>query len=156
MILVLRPGVRLGIDLGTKRIGVARCDSNALLCFPVETVYRANGQEIFDIIDIAKEYQAFEIIVGLPRLLSGKEGKNAKDVRKWCRNLTKSLPSCNIRLVDERLTSVSAHNQLSACGMSGISQREVVDQQAAVLILEHALEIETKTGSPAGVLVPAN
>lgn len=146
----MREGVRLAIDLGEKRIGVARCDAEATMALPVETVYRCGGQEIYDIVDIVDEYQVMEIIIGLPRLLSGAEGKNSADVRQWAKNLSDIIPEITIRLVDERLTSVSAHRSLSAAGVQGRKQRFVVDQQAAVCILNQALEIERKTGSAPG------
>lgn len=149
----IRRGVRLGIDLGEVRIGVAKCDCEGLLATPVETVYRADGAEIFDIVDIVEEYNAFEIIVGLPKHLNGEEGKNARDVRQWSQKLVSLLPNCNVRLVDERLTTVSAHASLRSAGVKGRKQRKVVDQQAAVFILEQALEIERRTGQAAGVLV---
>ena len=147
----MRPGVRLSIDLGTRRIGVARSDAAGTLAFPVETVYREGGQELFRIVELAAEYDAREIIIGLPRLLSGKEGKNAADVRSWGAELEQLLPTCNIRLVDERLTSVSAHRQLRSDGLGGRQHKNVVDQQAAVLILEQALETERQTGKIPGV-----
>ncbi|WP_071128252.1 Holliday junction resolvase RuvX [Varibaculum massiliense] len=147
----MRPGVRLSIDLGTHRIGVARSDAAGTLAFPLETVYREGGQELFRIVELAAEYDAREIIIGLPRLLSGKEGKNAADVRSWGAELEQLLPTCNIRLVDERLTSVSAHRQLRSAGLGGRQHKNVVDQQAAVLILEQALETERQTGKIPGV-----
>ena len=144
----MRTGVRLAIDLGTRRIGVARSDAAGILALPVETVYRDGGQELFRIAELVAEHEAKEIIIGLPRLLSGKEGKNAADVREWGAELEQLLPTCNIRLVDERLTSVSAHQQLRSAGVGGRDHKSVVDQQAAVLILEQALEIERRTGRP--------
>lgn len=146
----MRKGIRIAIDLGEKRIGVARCDSEATIALPVETIYRCGGQEIYDIADIVEEYQAIEVIIGLPRLLSGIEGKNSADVRQWAQKLSCVIPKIRIRLVDERLSSVSAHQALSAAGMRGQKQRSVVDQQAAVYILEQALEIERKTGNAPG------
>ena len=147
----MRTGVRIGIDLGEVRIGVARSDVTGQLCLPLETVYRSGGQEIFEIADLVEEYQAFEIVIGLPRLLSGAEGKNARDVRHWGKELAEVLPNCNVRLVDERLTSVSAHGQLSQAGVSARRQRKIVDQQAAVLILEQALAVEKNTGAAPGI-----
>lgn len=145
--------MRLAIDLGEVRIGVARCDESAQICLPVQTLYRAGGQEIYEILDLVDQYHPIEIIVGLPRLLSGKEGKNAADVRQWSRKLTKSLSKCNVRLVDERLTSVTAHQQLREAGRKSTHHRAVIDQQAAVLILQQALEIEAKSNQVPGTLV---
>ena len=147
----MRHGVRISIDLGTRRIGVARSDAAGTLAFPVETIYRDGGQELFQIAELVAEYEAKEIIIGLPRLLSGREGKNAADVRSWGAELEQLLPTCNIRLVDERLTSVSAHRQLRSAGLGGRQHKNVVDQQAAVLILEQALETERQTGKIPGV-----
>ena len=147
----IRPGVRLGIDVGTVRIGVARTDPGGLLALPVETVHRApDGSEIERIVALALEYAAFEIILGLPRHLKGNEGVSAKAARKYGKRLKKLLPKVRVALVDERLSSNQAHDRLRAAGRSERSHRDVVDQVAAQIILEHALEMERIGACPPG------
>jgi putative Holliday junction resolvase len=152
----LRPGVRLGIDPGDARIGVARSDPSGFLATPVETVRRAPGdlKRIRRILrDISEEHTVVEVIVGLPRSLSGREGPAAVKTRLWADKLAASVTPLPVRLVDERLTTVSAEAMLRDRGTKGAARRAVVDQAAAVLILQHALDSERATGRPPGELV---
>ena len=137
------------------RIGVASCDAEALVCTPVETLYRdkRGDSHIDDILDLVDEYGAIEVIVGLPRHMDGSEGYQAKDARRVARTLSLQTRDIAVRLVDERLTSVSAHRALHEAGRSARHHRSVVDQVAAVMILELALDIERQTGEPPGELV---
>lgn len=99
------------------------------------------------------ETHALEVIVGLPRSLSGQEGQAAGTARSYARELAGRLAPVRVRVVDERLTSVDAHRRLRQSGVSGRSGRAVVDQAAAVLILQSALDAERATGRPPGELV---
>lgn len=110
---------------------------------------RGDGH-IEDILDLIDEYQPIEIIVGLPRNMDGSEGRQAKDARRVAHQVLSRSHNIDVRLVDERLTSVSAHRALHEAGRSQREHKAVVDQVAAVLILELALEIEQRTGEPAG------
>lgn len=149
-----RTGVRLGVDVGTVRIGLARCDPAGILATPVRTVRRRpDGGDLAEIAQEARDVEALEILVGLPRGLSGTEGKSAAAARGYAERLAAVVAPVPVRLVDERLTTVSAHQALRSAGRPGRRQREVVDQVAATLIVEHALEIERRTGEPAGELV---
>jgi putative holliday junction resolvase len=148
----LRPGVRIGIDPGDARIGVARSDPTGFLATPVETVRRGRG-DLARIARLAREAEAVEIVVGLPRSLSGGEGPAAARVRDFAGALAARVAPVPVRLQDERLTTVSAEAMLRDRGKKGASRRAVVDQAAAVLILQHALDTERETGRPPGEIV---
>ena len=152
----MRHGVRLGIDPGDARIGVARSDPTGFLATPVETVRRGKG-DLARIAAIAAEEEAgspvLEVVVGLPRSLSGREGPAAAKVRQFAAALARRLAPLPVRLVDERMTTVSAEAMLRDQGRTGGKRRAVVDQAAAVLILQHALDTERATGNPPGEIV---
>ena len=152
----MRHGVRLGIDPGDARIGVARSDPTGFLATPVETVRRGKG-DLARIGRILAEEQAeaevVEVVVGLPRSLSGREGPAAVKVREFAAGLARRVAPVPVRLVDERMTTVSAEAMLRDRGRSGGKRRAVVDQAAAVLILQHALDTERTTGTAPGEIV---
>lgn len=147
-----RRGVRLGVDVGKARVGVARCDRDGLLAVPVETVARSEASA-GRIAELAAEYDAFEVLVGLPISLSGNETASTDDARTFAAELAGAtrLP---IRMVDERLSTVSAHAALRGSGRSQRSSRKIVDQVAAVVLLQQAIDVEKSTGTPAGALLP--
>ncbi|GAA4424333.1 Holliday junction resolvase RuvX [Georgenia halophila] len=148
--------MRIGVDVGSVRVGVARCDADGILATPVRTVSRDRarpGADVREIADIVREQEALEVLVGLPRSLSGRNGPAAGTARGYAHQLAAAVAPVPVRLVDERLTTVSAHQALHASGRSGRKHRQVVDQVAAVMILEQALEIERRTGNPAGETV---
>ncbi|MGA8256154.1 MAG: Holliday junction resolvase RuvX [Nocardioides sp.] len=151
----MRWGVRLGIDPGDARIGVARSDPSGFLATPVETVRRGKGdlRRIRQLIgEIQEESEVVEVVVGLPRSLGGGEGPAAVKVREFTDRLAAQVAPLPVRLVDERLTTVSAEAMLRDRGTKGSKRRAVVDQAAAVLILQHALDTERATGLPPGEL----
>jgi putative Holliday junction resolvase len=148
----MRPGVRVGIDPGDARIGVARSDPSGFLASPVETVRRGKG-DLRRIARITEESEAVEVVVGLPRSLSGREGPAAVKVREFAASLARKVAPVPVRLCDERLTTVSAEAMLRDRGRKGSDRRSVVDQAAAVLILQHALDTERATGRPPGEIV---
>jgi putative Holliday junction resolvase len=153
-------GRRLGIDVGSVRIGVAASDPDGILATPVETVPRDTGSrrygrpraaraggsapgpgaDIARIAAIAEEYEAVEIIVGLPRTLRGEKGTSARMATEFAGRLRDSLPELPIRLSDERLTTVSAARALRDSGVRARGQRQVIDQAAAVSILQSWLD----------------
>jgi putative Holliday junction resolvase len=96
---------------------------------------------------------AVAVVVGLPLLLSGEEGTAAQVARAYAAQLAERVRPVPVRLVDERLTTVDAHRRLRDSGVPGRGQRAVVDQAAAVLILQVALDAETQSGEPAGETV---
>lgn len=142
-------GVRLGIDPGDARIGVAASDPSAFLATPVETVARGEG-DLARIEAIAHEHAAVLVYVGLPRSLSGGEGPAAGRVRGFAAELALRLAPIPVRLFDERLSTVSAEGMLRQQGRNGRKRRAVVDQVAAVVILQAALDTERSTGSAPG------
>lgn len=147
-----RVGVRLALDWGAARIGVAACDARGTLAYPVETIGSASDlvavQRRLDA--LVAEYEPIEFVLGLPRHLKGVEGAAADGVRLRAAWLLQAYPSVGVRLVDERLTTVQASAQLRAAGRTAKNQRSVIDQVAAVAILEAALDTERHTGRPAG------
>ncbi|MFN8194250.1 MAG: Holliday junction resolvase RuvX [Nocardioidaceae bacterium] len=148
----MRHGVRLGIDPGEARVGVARSDPSGFLATPVETVNRGEG-DVERLVALLAEEDAVEVVVGLPRSLSGGEGPAAARVREFAGRLAREVAPVPVRLCDERLTTVSAESMLRERGRKGRSRRAVVDQAAAVLILQHALDTERATGTPPGEIV---
>lgn len=148
----MRRGVRLGLDPGDARIGVARSDGAGMLATPVETVRRGKG-DVRRLGQLVTEHEAVEVVVGLPRSLSGGEGPAAVKVRDFAARLARRVAPVPVRLVDERLTTVSAEAMLRDRGRSGQDRRSVVDMAAAVVILQHALDSERATGQPPGEIV---
>lgn len=151
----MRHGTRLGIDPGDARIGVARSDPSGLLATPVETVRRGKGdlarlRRI--VVELEEETTVLEVVVGLPRSLGGGEGPSAAKVREFAAQLAERL-SVPVRLVDERLSTVSAEAMLRDQGRKGSKRRAVVDQAAAVVILQHALDTERASGTAPGEIV---
>ena len=148
----MRPGVRLGIDPGDARIGVARSDPSGFLATPLETVRRGKG-DLARLARLVREEGVLEVVVGLPRSLSGGEGPAAASARQFATRLATRIAPVAVRLQDERLTTVSAEAMLRDRGKKGAERRAVVDQVAAVLILQHALDTERATGRPPGEIV---
>lgn len=145
----MRHGVRLGIDPGDVRMGVARSDPSGFLATPVETVQRGKG-DLARIVEILREEEAIEIVIGLPRSLSGAEGPAAVKAREVAGKLARLVAPIPVRLWDERLTTVTAESMLRQRGKKGAKRRAVVDQAAAVVILQHALDAERSRGRVPG------
>ncbi len=154
----MRTGRRIGVDVGEVRVGVSTCDPSGLIATPVETLARGEGDLLAVVAHVA-EADAVEVVVGLPRSLSGGEGPAAGKARAYAVELVRVLgehgQATPVRLCDERLSTVTAESQLRAQGRRGKKRRKVVDQAAAVIILQNALDTERSTGSPPGELVPA-
>lgn len=148
-----RPGVRLGIDVGSVRVGVARCDRDGLLAVPVETVPRGEGT-IARILALCEEHAPIELLVGLPLNLRGDDTPSTWDAREFAAELAHAQP-LPVRLVDERLSTVSAHSALRSSGRTQRQSRSMVDQVAAVVFLQQAIDTEKSTGNPAGVVIEA-
>jgi putative holliday junction resolvase len=152
--LSVRTGVRLGVDVGSVRIGIARSDPGGLLASPLETVRRGPG-DLAAIADLAAGNDAVEVVVGLAVGLAGREGKAAAAGRAFAGELAARLAPVPVRLVDERFTTVLAHAALQQGGRDSRARRERVDSAAAALLLQGALDGERTTGQPAGQLVSA-
>jgi len=116
-------------------------------------VPRARG-DLDRLASLADELGAVRIYVGLPRSMSGGEGPAAGKVRAFARELAARVAPVPVRLCDERLSTVTAEGQLRAQGRKGKKRRAVVDQAAAVVILQGVLEQERQTGEYAGEAVP--
>jgi putative holliday junction resolvase len=138
-------GRRLGIDVGSVRIGVASSDPDGILATPVETVRRdRSGKHLRRLAELAAEQEAVEVIVGLPRTLANRAGASAQDAIDMADKLAAVLARRGtpipVRLADERLTTVSAQRALRAAGVRAKEQRAVIDQAAAVAILQSWLD----------------
>lgn len=131
--------------MGSVRIGVACSDPDAILATPVETVRRdRNGKHLRRLAALAAELEAVEVVVGLPRTLADRTGPSAIDAievaDKLAEVLARRVPPTPVRLADERLTTVAAQRSLRAAGVRAKEQRAVIDQAAAVAILQSWLD----------------
>ncbi|MDN4486717.1 Holliday junction resolvase RuvX [Demequina sp. SYSU T00039] len=136
----MRRGVALSVDVGTVRIGVAASDPDRLMAFPVDTVQRGKG-DVARVAAIAEERSATAIFVGLPRKLSGQEGASAADARGFAEALVE-LVDGSVRLIDERFSTATASQAMRSAGRDARRQRTVIDQAAAVVILENAMDVD--------------
>ena len=143
-----RRGVRIAIDWGKVRVGVAACDRDGLLAYPVETVPN-DQQTLARLTALVAEYEPAEVLLGMPVDLKGRVGPAAQAMAEVADRLA-ALPGVELRVVDERLSTASAARKLAASGRSSRQRRGIVDQAAAVDILEQALEYERQTGRPPG------
>jgi putative Holliday junction resolvase len=150
----MRPGVRLGIDVGKVRVGLASSDPHGMLATPVATVPRGDG-DVARILTESAERGAVEIVVGLPLALSGNDSASTQDARDFAARLA-AVTDIPVRLVDERLSTVSATRALQASGRNSKKSRPVIDQVAAVIILQHALDAERTAGRLPGVVVASH
>lgn len=136
---------------------MARSDPSGFLATPVETVKRGRGDlaRIAAILrEIAEDSEVLEVVVGLPRSLSGREGPAAAKVRLWAAELAAAVAPVQVRLADERLTTVTAEAMLRDRNVSGgTKRRKVIDQAAAVVILQHVLDTERTSGAAPGEIV---
>lgn len=151
----LRRGIRLGVDVGSVRIGVARSDPDGLLAVPETTVARGAG-DLLALGRLVSEAEAIEVVVGLPVRMDGTSGPAAQAARDFARELAATIAPVPVRLVDERLTTVQAHRGLREAGgrtRTERGRREVVDRSAAAILLQHALDTERGTGHPPGDVV---
>ncbi|MEJ5868721.1 Holliday junction resolvase RuvX [Pseudokineococcus sp. 5B2Z-1] len=174
----VRPGVRLGVDVGSVRVGLAASDPDGLVATAVKTLARDRprrdgdgdrrravagdvraegdpGADVApaDLVALAREVReraAVEVVVGLPRSLSGQEGRSAGAARQYAGRLADLVAPVPVRLVDERLSTAGAHRALHDGGTAGRRHRAVVDQVAAAWILQTALDLERSSGRPPG------
>ncbi|RBY76732.1 Holliday junction resolvase RuvX [Geodermatophilus sp. TF02-6] len=138
-----RQGRRLGLDVGTVRVGVAISDPTGTLASPLETVRRARDESDLDrIAALVAEHEVTEVVVGEPRHLSGASGASAREARAYARALGGRIGSVPVHLVDERLSTVTAASSLRANGLDSRQQRGVIDQAAAVVILQAYLDAQ--------------
>jgi len=144
--------VRVAVDVGSVRVGVAASDPEATLAFPVGVLRRdaGAGRDVDELVAIVADKQAVEVVVGLPQTLRGRESSSTADARAYASALAKRVAPVPVRLLDERLTTVSATQQLRAGGRDSRSSRGMIDAAAAVVLLDAALDRERHTGVPAG------
>jgi putative Holliday junction resolvase len=134
--------VRLGVDVGTVRVGVAVSDPAGVLASPLVTLARDadGGADLAELARLVAGHGAVEVVVGLPRSLSGRRGPAARAAEDYAVALAARIVPVPVRLADERLTTVAATRLLAERGISSRRQRPVVDQEAAVLILQGWLD----------------
>lgn len=162
----MKAGVRLCFDVGSVRIGVAKSDAHGLLAVPVETITVTSStdgrrQALARALELVSETDAAWVFVGLPLNLQGHDTPSTTAARTFAGELARALfvredddaSTPEVRLIDERLSTNSAHAQLRQAGRSTRQSRTIIDQQAAVVILEHALDMERSLGTAPGILV---
>lgn len=164
----MRTGTRLAVDVGSVRVGVARCDPHGLIATPLVTLARISGRnpnrsakaakapdDLDELVALTREHEPLEVLVGLPTGLSARPGKAAAAATAYAIRLGARIAPTPVRLVDERFSTVTATHNLRAAGRTVRSGRAVIDQAAAVVILQGALDQERATGSPPGTVVTA-
>jgi len=133
-------GALIGLDLGTKTIGVAVSDPDRRVAAPVETIARQRFQlDAQRILALAAERRAVAYVLGLPLNMNGSEGPRAQATRAFARNLAK-LTELPIALWDERLSTAAVERSLIAADASRAKRKAVIDQHAATYILQGALD----------------
>ncbi|SDC67228.1 Holliday junction resolvase RuvX [Actinokineospora iranica] len=135
-------GRRLAVDVGSVRVGVALSDPAPILATPLVTLDRdeRSGRDLDRLAELVAEHEVVEVVVGLPRTLAARHGVAAQGAHAYATELAKRVAPIPVRLADERLTTVSASRMLSQRGVRGKRQRAVVDQAAAVEILQAWLD----------------
>ena len=135
----------LGIDVGEARIGLALSDELGMLAHPLETVKTKEGNPIKHIAAVVEREKAATVVIGLPRNMNGTYGPAAEKAREFAAKL-QALTPCAVKFWDERLTTVAAQKQLHEAGRNTKNSRAVIDQAAAVLILQGYLDSQALTG----------
>ncbi|MEV8150271.1 Holliday junction resolvase RuvX [Arthrobacter sp. NPDC080073] len=154
-------GTKLGVDVGTVRVGVAICDPDGILATPFKTVSRdaKKNSDIGVIVRHVAELGVVQVFVGLPRTMKGEEHASAVMATDYAQLLAAHLQrrglDVPVNLVDERLSTVTAHRNLHEAGMSSKDHRKVVDQVAAAGILQHAIDMQKARGADVGRRVQA-
>lgn len=148
--MALSRGRRLGIDVGLARIGIASSDPDGILATPVETLHVSDGpenettpwgKEIARVRELALEFDAVGVVVGVPASLAGRHTKSTEMAQSFCEHLATVLPEdIELSTTDERLSTVQATGQLRSAGKKAKKQRSIIDQAAAVAILQSWLD----------------
>ncbi|MEG3636462.1 Holliday junction resolvase RuvX [Micromonospora palythoicola] len=144
-------GVRLGVDVGQVRIGVSRSDPHGILATPLVTLAREQNprsdavpSDLAELAALVIEHEAVEVVVGLPVNLAGRHGPAAEHVKAYARQLAGVISPVPVTLTDERMSTVVASRRLAERGVRGKRQRAVVDQAAAVEILQSWLDAQRR------------
>jgi putative holliday junction resolvase len=149
----MRQGKRLGIDVGSVRIGLASCDADGILASPLPALKRSSDNEVLivEIKNLVAELEIIEVVIGDPISMSGNITSSTSDARQLASEIAAAI-NVPVRLVDERLTTVSAQAKLRQSGKDTREAKTLIDSASAVEILEHALTTERSTGNAPGVL----
>jgi putative holliday junction resolvase len=149
----MRKGKRLAIDVGSVRIGLASCDADGILANPLPALARSSktSDAVSSIVELVSELDAIEVIVGDPVSMSGSVTRSTSDARNLAIEIATAI-SIPVRMVDERLTTVSAQNKLRQSGKDSRQAKAFIDSASAVEILEQALSIEKASGKAPGTL----
>jgi putative Holliday junction resolvase len=144
-------GVRIALDVGSVRIGVAKCDAEGLLATPLTTI-SAGPEAVNQVLDLLLEYEAICVYIGKPISLAGKDTASTQSATEFAGEIAALLKESNtqVRLIDERLSTVSAQRGMHEAGRNVKQSRDAIDQAAAVVILEHALASERNSGTLVG------
>ena len=140
-------GRRIGVDVGAVRVGIALSDPAPMLATPLVTLQRDVDAEsdLVELTRLVAEHEAVEVVVGLPKTLAGRHGSAAESAHAYAEALATRIDPIPVRFHDERLTTVTASRMLSQRGVRGKRQRAVVDQAAAVEILQAWLDARSQT-----------
>ena len=141
----MTPHPILAIDHGQSRIGIAATDELGIASHPVETIHISRTDPLKKIPEIAAQRNVSLIILGLPLRLDGSEGEAAQRVRNFGNALTEKIPNIRLEYSDERLTTTTASEKLREAGKDTRAQRDIVDQVAALEILNGWLD-ENESG----------
>ena len=144
-------GVRIALDVGSVRIGVAKCDAEGLLATPLTTV-SAGPEAVDQVLNLLLEYEAICVYIGKPISLAGKDTASTQSAIEFAKEVAALLKDSDtkVRLIDERLSTVSAQRGMHEAGRNVKQSRDAIDQAAAVVILEHALASERNSGTLVG------
>ncbi len=144
----MRPGVRIGLDPGSVRIGVAVSDEAGVLATPRDPL-PGGPESLASVASLVQELRPLEIVIGIPLTMSGTEGPSAQKTRDWATRLAGHI-DVDVRLVDERLSTVQAQRSYREQGRSTRATRDRVDSAAAAVVLQFALDAERSSGQAPG------
>jgi putative Holliday junction resolvase len=135
-------GVWLGVDVGSVRVGVARSDPGGILASPLQTLQRVPGrdEDLRELSRLVLEHEAVGVVVGLPKTLAGRAGSAVESARAYGTALEALIAGIPVAYVDERMTTVVAQRNLTTSGVRGRVKRSLIDQAAAVEILQSFLD----------------
>ncbi|MGB3414093.1 MAG: Holliday junction resolvase RuvX [Microbacteriaceae bacterium] len=147
----MRSGVRLGIDVGKARIGLAKSDASGSLAVPIATI-SARVNPVLEVLKYLGAFDVMEVVIGLPMNLQNQPTPSTQMAKDFAEQLAEAT-TIPIRLLDERFSTVTAQAQLHQAGRNAKNSRSVIDQAAAVIILQTALDQERQHGTIPGSLV---
>jgi len=144
-------GVRIALDVGSVRIGVAKCDRHGMLATPLVTI-AAGPNALQEVVSLINEHEAICVYVGKPISLAGETTASTVSALNFAKELSLLVKgsAVTVRLIDERLSTMSAQRGMHEAGRSVKQSRDAIDQAAAVVILEHALATERNAGDFVG------